>query len=279
MQKIKNPPNLYAFAEVYIKIYDKILKEIEGEIALIKDLETNLSQIDRWIDYTWRIGIINKQQLVFRVSEMLYFKNPDPLFKIVLENGHETIVIFHEFYNGDIFIDVPNKSNYARVIILERSDASETYSFDIQFDQLKSKKRYHRSQEICNKEIYYEVQLINNMLDYYSELQFLTQERYEYHLAHKNCLAEKLALLTDLFPSFHLNESGALFRKLSISNISTNISSYNSFLVNKKSKSLMDGNLSFSIDNFDNHLTNETFLSKIKTSSNICDKHKDSFMT
>lgn len=228
MQRLSNPPNLSDFAKVFISEYERLTQQISTEEVKICLLETNLARLEELLDSVWRSGPEIRKQLIFRASEISYIEGGRPCFKIVPEGAREVLIDLEDFNKGDLFIDILSHTEKVKVSVYSDIFKPSLFGFDIELSDLTDNKRIHKSFENAKFQLHYEIQIIDNFLDYYVDIQEITRQRLEHHLRSKDSTRDALSKLEDLFPSLRFNELICSKHKISNMTVSTGFGSHRS---------------------------------------------------
>lgn len=156
-------------------------------------------------------------KFVFRIVEFFGFKTSNPKF-VITSSHNETISFeFAQFLNTDMIVDFTHpETKWMQVSIEENGEESEI--FNIIFDQFLDHKRkechvdFRKDQDIQNPVLdekvylFYEAQLIDNELEYFTELQEMSLEDREVIKNSRNDFLEIKRKLAGLFKSTSINE-------------------------------------------------------------------------
>ena len=154
---------------------------------------------------------------MFRIVEFFGFTTSNPTF-VITSSHNETISFkFSQFLNTDTIIDFTHpETKWLQVSIEENGQSIEV--FNIIFDQFQDHKRkechvdFRKENEVENRVLdekvflFYEAQLIDNELEYFTELQEMNLEDREVIKNSRNDFLEIKRKLAGLFRSTSINE-------------------------------------------------------------------------
>lgn len=211
MSKVRDPPTMDQFPEIYVLALNKLQAKINDEDASIRLFEQNTAQLNELLaNGTSQRSIKNERQFVFKVNVVEGIYSQDPIFQLNIDTNESAEIPFSEFEEGDAMLSLPNAANNIEVTVL-KENRQPAYAFNIELGQFGDKRRQikHSAGRYNNQDVVieYEGQVIFNQTDYHRGLQYINSQKIEESKQNKYDFTRMRDDLLDLFKDQNLRTS------------------------------------------------------------------------